>query len=56
MVFVLIQVLVHVSTAYSNCNRYEVDEKIYPVSWDADKLVQATYWMNEELIAEHTAQ
>ncbi|XP_065225972.1 putative fatty acyl-CoA reductase CG5065 [Planococcus citri] len=51
-----LEALVHVSTAYSNCNRSEVEEKIYPVPYTVDKIVQSTYWMNEELIAEHTAQ
>ena len=33
---------VHVSTAYSNCQLNEIDEKIYPISTDPNTIIQAS--------------
>lgn len=35
------QALVHVSTAYSNCDKTEVDEVVYPPRFEPSKIVEA---------------
>jgi fatty acyl-CoA reductase len=42
--------LVHVSTAYANCERDEINEIIYPPPADPHKLVQSVEWMNDDII------
>nr|CAD7396895.1 unnamed protein product [Timema poppensis] len=44
------QALVHVSTAYCNCNRQEIGELVYPPPADPDKIIQCVEWMDEELL------
>uniref|UniRef100_A0A1B6CB27 Fatty acyl-CoA reductase n=1 Tax=Clastoptera arizonana TaxID=38151 RepID=A0A1B6CB27_9HEMI len=45
-----LEALVHVSTAYCNCNRQEVNEVIYPPPADPEKIIQWTEWMDDKLI------
>jgi len=44
------QALVHVSTAYCNCNRQEVSELVYPPPADPEKVIQCVEWMEDELL------
>lgn len=44
-----LQALVHVSTAYSNCNRKQVDEVFYEAPIEAEKLIDMSKWMKEEM-------
>lgn len=38
------------STAYANCNRYEVDECLYPSPVSPQKVIDLCDWMNEEML------
>ncbi|KAM3832489.1 fatty acyl-CoA reductase 1-like [Vipera latastei] len=49
-----LEVLVHVSTAYSNCNRRHIEEVFYPVPVEPKKLLDMIAWMDESLIEEIT--
>ncbi|GIY97827.1 putative fatty acyl-CoA reductase CG5065 [Caerostris extrusa] len=42
--------LVHVSTAYSYCNRREIDEVIYPEKVSPQKVVDIAEWMDEPML------
>jgi len=42
--------LIHVSTAYANCNRQEIDEVLYPPPIAPQQIVEAMTWMDEESI------
>jgi nucleoside-diphosphate-sugar epimerase len=44
------QALVHVSTAYCNCDREQVGEVIYPPPYDPEKIIQCVDWMDEDLV------
>lgn len=44
------QALIHVSTAYCNCDREEVAEVIYPPPYDPEKIIQSMEWMDDDLI------
>lgn len=35
-----LKAFLHISTLYSNCNRYEIDEKLYPTSLDYQQVIQ----------------
>ncbi|XP_047097189.1 putative fatty acyl-CoA reductase CG5065 [Schistocerca piceifrons] len=45
-----LEALIHVSTAYCNCDREEVNEVIYPPPYDPDKIIQCMEWMDDDLI------
>lgn len=45
-----LEVLVHVSTAYANCDREVIEERIYSPSVDPDKLSSSIGWMNDEMV------
>ncbi|XP_065352981.1 putative fatty acyl-CoA reductase CG5065 [Cloeon dipterum] len=45
-----LEALVHVSTAYCNCDREQVNEIIYPPPYDPEKIIQCMDWMDEELV------
>lgn len=45
-----LEALIHVSTAYCNCDRFEVKEEIYPPPYDPENIIQAMDWMDDELI------
>lgn len=42
--------LIHVSTAYSYCNRDEIDEIVYTEPVSPQKIIDAADWMSEELL------
>lgn len=42
--------LVHVSTAYSYCNRKEIDEVIYPEKISPQNIVDISRWMDDKLL------
>ena len=44
-----LQSIVHVSTAYANCNRSDVAEMIYPPPIQPAKLVDASEWMDDQV-------
>ncbi|XP_013785541.2 putative fatty acyl-CoA reductase CG5065 isoform X2 [Limulus polyphemus] len=46
--------LIHVSTAYCNCDRDEVDEIVYPPPANPQKVIDALEWMDEDMIASIT--
>lgn len=45
-----LEALIHVSTAYSNCDRSEVDEVFYEAPIQADKLIEMSRWMDPEVL------
>ncbi|EEB14253.1 male sterility domain-containing protein, putative [Pediculus humanus corporis] len=45
-----LEALIHVSTAYCNCDRGEVREIIYPPPYDPEKVIECVEWMNEDLV------
>lgn len=45
-----LETLVHVSTAYSNCDRTEVDEIFYETPIQADKLIEMSSWMRNDVM------
>ncbi|XP_072047435.1 fatty acyl-CoA reductase 1-like [Amphiura filiformis] len=45
-----LEVFVHVSTAYANCDRTHIDEVVYPPPVDPYKLMNSTEWMSDEMI------
>lgn len=45
-----LEALVHVSTAYANCDREEVAETIYPPPANPHKVMDCVDWMDEELL------
>lgn len=40
---------VHVSTAYSNCNRSFVNEEVYKPSVDPDNMIKFAEWISDEM-------
>lgn len=45
-----LEALVHVSTAYSNCDRKQVEEIFYETPIEADKLMEMVQWMKPVLV------
>lgn len=48
-----LEVLCHVSTAYSQCNQpksVEIMERFYPVSVEPEKIIEVMEWMNEKIL------
>lgn len=45
-----LEALIHVSTAYCNCDREEVNEVIYPPPYDPEKIIQCMEWMEDDLV------
>ncbi|KAK6633636.1 hypothetical protein RUM44_004243 [Polyplax serrata] len=45
-----LEALIHVSTAYCNCDRGEVREVIYPPPYDPEKVIECVEWMDEDLL------
>ncbi|CAF1275718.1 unnamed protein product [Rotaria sordida] len=45
-----LQSVVHVSTAYANCNRNDVAEMIYPPPIQPSKLLDASEWMDDQVL------
>ncbi|CAG0913699.1 unnamed protein product [Notodromas monacha] len=48
--------LVHVSTAYCNCDREEISEIVYPPPHDPEQIIGAMTWMDDEMVQEITAR
>eukprot|EP00794_Sanderia_malayensis_P018243 gene18243-20063_t len=46
-----LQILCHISTAYSNCDKDAIEEKIYPTIAEPDKVIDAAKWMTDEMLA-----
>lgn len=44
-----LSVLVHVSTAYANCDKMHISEEIYNQPVEADKLMDAAEWIDDDL-------
>lgn len=42
--------MVHVSTAYANCNLREIDEKFYPPPAPPQKIIDMKSWMGDEML------
>lgn len=42
--------LIHVSTAYANCNKKEIDEIVYPPPTSPNQIIEATNWMEPALL------
>ncbi|XP_057671020.1 putative fatty acyl-CoA reductase CG5065 [Diorhabda carinulata] len=51
-----LEALVHVSTAYCNCDRNEVKETIYPPPIDPDHIVTLVETLDEELVDSFTSK
>ncbi|XP_006004394.1 fatty acyl-CoA reductase 1 isoform X3 [Latimeria chalumnae] len=49
-----LEVFIHVSTAYANCNRKHIEEIIYPPPVDPKKLIDSLEWMDDSLINDIT--
>ncbi|XP_042907021.1 putative fatty acyl-CoA reductase CG5065 [Parasteatoda tepidariorum] len=45
-----LEALVHVSTAYCNCDREQVDEVVYEPPVQPQKIIDTIEWMDEELV------
>lgn len=45
-----LEALIHVSTAYCNCDRFEVKEEIYETPYNPDSIIQAMEWMDDDLV------
>ncbi|XP_048886128.1 fatty acyl-CoA reductase 1 isoform X1 [Brienomyrus brachyistius] len=46
-----LEVLIHVSTAYANCDRTVIEEMVYPPPVDYKKLIDSLEWMDEKLVS-----
>ncbi|KAL6433538.1 hypothetical protein ACFW04_006553 [Cataglyphis niger] len=49
-----VEALIHVSTAYCNCDRYDVAEEIYPVGKEPEQVIALTKWMDDKMVEELT--
>lgn len=45
-----LEALIHVSTAYSNCDRHEVTEVVYPPPFSPEQIMQCVEWMDDSLL------
>lgn len=50
-----LEAFVHVSTAYSNCDISDIEEKVYPPPVDPNKLIDALEWMDNEMLDSMTS-
>lgn len=52
VLFVLLgpQALVHVSTAYCNCDRSEIQETIYSTPYDPANIINLISWLPEDIL------
>ncbi|XP_078139076.1 fatty acyl-CoA reductase 1 isoform X3 [Centroberyx gerrardi] len=46
-----LEVYIHVSTAYANCDRELIEEVVYPPPVDYRKLIDTVEWMDEKLVS-----
>lgn len=49
-----LQALIHVSTAYCNCDRLDIAEEIYPVAKEPEQVIALTQWMDDEMVEDLT--
>ncbi|KAM4017050.1 fatty acyl-CoA reductase 1 isoform 1-T1 [Anomaloglossus baeobatrachus] len=49
-----LEVFIHVSTAYANCNRKHIEEVVYPPPVDPKKLIESLEWMEDGLVNDIT--
>ncbi|XP_047451727.1 fatty acyl-CoA reductase 1 isoform X1 [Mugil cephalus] len=49
-----LEVFIHVSTAYANCDRELIEEVIYPPPVDYRKLIDSLEWMDDDLVSAMT--
>ncbi|XP_062990468.1 fatty acyl-CoA reductase 2 [Elgaria multicarinata webbii] len=49
-----LEAFIHVSTAYANCNQTYIEEIIYPVPVEPDRLFDLAEWMDEPLLDQIT--
>lgn len=54
LITISFQALIHVSTAYCNCDKKDVEEVIYPAPQDPEQIIQCTSWMDDQLVEELT--
>ncbi|WAR03112.1 FACR1-like protein [Mya arenaria] len=54
--FKKLEVFVHVSTAYANCDRPYIEEVVYPTPVDPQKLIDSLEWMDDEMVELITQQ
>lgn len=52
--FLSLQALVHVSTAYANCDRSEVGEVIYAPPYSPDDVISMVQWLPEDMLDQMT--
>ena len=45
-----LEVLIHVSTAYANCDRIHISEVVYNSPVQPEKLIEAVDWIEEDLV------
>ncbi|CAG7731700.1 unnamed protein product [Allacma fusca] len=45
-----IKAVVHVSTAYSNCDKSEIKEILYPINIEPNNAIQTFEWISEDLV------
>lgn len=45
-----LEVLVHVSTAYANCDQDSIEERVYPPPVDPEKLTSSIGWMDNNMV------
>ncbi|XP_061678517.1 fatty acyl-CoA reductase 1 isoform X2 [Syngnathoides biaculeatus] len=46
-----LEIFIHVSTAYANCDRQLIEEMVYPPPVEYVKLIDALDWMDDELVS-----
>uniref|UniRef100_A0A669B080 Fatty acyl-CoA reductase n=1 Tax=Oreochromis niloticus TaxID=8128 RepID=A0A669B080_ORENI len=46
-----LEVFIHISTAYANCNRELIEEVVYSPSVDYRKLIDTLDWMDDDLVS-----
>jgi hypothetical protein len=52
--WLLIQGLIYVSTAYSNCTVKEISERLYPVTHDPDEVIDLVQTLSDRELLEIT--
>ncbi|XP_022197198.2 putative fatty acyl-CoA reductase CG5065 [Nilaparvata lugens] len=45
-----LEALVYVSTAFSNCDRFVINEMLYPSKYDPEHVIKCTQWMDDETL------
>ncbi|KAG8514038.1 Fatty acyl-CoA reductase 2 [Galemys pyrenaicus] len=49
-----LEVFVHISTAFSNCNLKHIDEVIYPCQVEPKKIIDSMQWLDDAIVDEIT--